>query len=126
MDIKLTPHGFKDNDSALRSLEMRPIMLFLLTDLINWADDRSLPVVLTSTVRGRLPESTSDTHGEGRAFDVSVRGWAEDQILECAKYFNDQYAKDYGTGPMGKPPLVVVYHKTETGAYHFHFQVRRA
>ncbi len=112
-----------DNISELQYIS--PWLLIILADVVLWAKQRSLPVVITSIVREEddgISEST--THQEGRAIDLSVRGWSQANIENLAKYLNDKYGKKIGTSPAGKPTIVCKYHNNGNG-WHFHLQVRR-
>jgi hypothetical protein len=93
--------------------------------VIVYASVRGLPVSITETVT--TPEEdqklkrVSKSHAEGRAFDLSTRGWDEQDIALFMKNFNQKYAAVAAIGGSGKPTLIV-RHDTGHGD-HFHFQI---
>lgn len=53
---------------------------------------RKLPLLFTSIIRDGIPGvSVSRTHIEGRAFDISVRGWTEKDILDLVLWVNETF-----------------------------------
>lgn len=53
---------------------------------------RGLPLLFTSIIREGIPGvSVSKTHIEGRAFDISVRGWKESDILDLVHWMNETF-----------------------------------
>jgi len=54
---------------------------------------RKLPLLFSSIIREGIPGvSTSRTHIEGRAFDISVNGWTEKDILDIVSWINESFA----------------------------------
>lgn len=103
---------------------IHPMLLFIFADLSLYCNELDIPVVITRVIGEKIPDiSTSDTHSEGRAIDISVRNWAEEDIKAVEKYINDKYAEDYGTSRTGKNPIVFLDHVGT--ARHIHLQVRR-
>lgn len=122
---QLTEHySFEDNkDTMLFSQLLLPLQA-ILGQMVLYATINGLPWKYTRIIDEKIPNvSVSDTHSEGRAADVSVKGWNIDDIDEFVDYFNKLYGEDYGTSADGKDPRVVVYHYG-TG-WHFHIQIRR-
>jgi hypothetical protein len=113
------------SDDLNEIMWLSPVLLLILADAITWAEQRHLFVRVTSLLREMNDGiSVSTTHQEGRALDISVKGWSQQNIEELSKYLNDKYAPKLGTSPVGKAPLVCVYHNNGNG-WHFHIQVRR-
>lgn len=57
--------------------------LKILADYVyDHCDAHQLPLVITSIIRPKIKGvSVSNTHAEGRAFDISVRGWSYEDIM---------------------------------------------
>lgn len=100
-----------------------PKLLLLFAELCVYAHNNNLPVVITS-MREDVPGREYKTHKEGRAFDVSTKGWDIKNIKEVEYNFNDQFCDIAAIGYESRKPKAVVYHKINDGAYHFHFQVK--
>ena len=119
--------AFKTELIKNRSLFLHPITLMILCDMVLWASSRGIPVSITETFTSKEEDQAlnrvSSSHAEGRAFDLSTRGWTEDQI----KVFINDFDKKYGTyGAIGQSglPALIVRHDTGRGD-HFHVQVSR-
>jgi hypothetical protein len=67
--------------------------LVLLALAVAWfASKRGLPLLFTSIIREGIPGvSISKTHIEGRAFDISVHGWTERDILDLVNWVNETF-----------------------------------
>lgn len=126
--LKLVKHkdGVSNHDWDLVNAKLIDMAIFVL----NWAEEHKLPVVFTSIIRPKLPVSKSNTHAEGRAFDISVRGWttdAIDDLLADARIFLKSIgAMAYRDGKLISVPAVY-HHEVKDGVdygAHFHFQVR--
>jgi len=101
--------------------------MMVLCDVILWARAKQIPVVIsdavTSLEEDQKLKRVSSTHREGRAFDLSTRGWSKDQIDECVRVFGFKYRPIAAVGEDGSPRLVY-FHNAGTGD-HLHFQVAR-
>lgn len=111
--------GNKAEDLTMLTGKMLTVWGFF----VMFAERNELPVVVTN-ISHKFPQSRSNTHPEGRAIDVSVMGWTEQQIQDCVKHMN-LVAGDYGaiSSATGEP-RVIYYHDVGLGS-HFHLQVRR-
>lgn len=109
---------------------MSPKLMLMWAFINNWCADRNLDFRVTSMIRS--PEydkqlgAASTTHQEGRAFDMSLRGFSyqdvQDLIDVVAKNFSNIGAISRSSGT--SRPIVV--HKNHDGAgTHAHLQVRR-
>ena len=90
-----------------------------------WAEKRKLPFVITRAIDERIPNvSVSDTHIEGRAVDISVKGWTTDLIDDFIADANKEFAEKIGAYSLtdGKPRFVIFH--VGVGP-HFHAQIRR-
>ncbi len=97
----------------------------VLCDVVLWERGKQLPCVISDAVSSRSEDEAlsrvSSTHREGRAFDISTRGWAKDAIDECVRVFGFKYRHLAAIGADGNPRLVY-FHNAGTGD-HLHFQV---
>lgn len=113
----------KPNVDVFDLLAMHSSLYAILSFVLGYCQTHSLPCVVTSIMdeaEGRI----SRTHQEGRAFDVSTRGWSEFHIHRFVKMTNERF-KDIGAiSNVDMVPRAVIYHKVEGSEYHFHFQVR--
>jgi hypothetical protein len=115
----------KDDKEMFDLLLIHPVLLFLFSDVNLYCYEERLPLVITRVVDERIPGvSVSDTHGEGRAIDISVNGWSDYDISKFVKKFNKKYSKKYGAFSYsdGKPRFAVYHDGT---AMHIHLQIRR-
>ena len=99
----------------------------VLCDVILWARSKQPPVVISDAVTTLEEDQklarVSSTHREGRAFDISTRGWSKDLIDECVRVFGFKYRNIAALGQDGSPRLVY-FHNAGTGD-HLHFQVAK-
>jgi hypothetical protein len=103
--------------------EMTPYAIIALGHYLDFCDKYRLPVMITN-IKEKFPQSTSDTHPEGRAFDVSVKNWSEDRIHLCVNRLNEKL-RDIGAVSARSGKIVAaLYHDIGLGA-HIHIQVRR-
>lgn len=115
---------FKDS-SRLHSLS--PVLLLIICDLIVWCEQKQLPCVLTDSLTTLQEDEAlsrqSSTHREGRAFDVSTRGWTKENIDEVIRVFGFKFRQIAAVRNDGSPNLIY-FHDAGTGP-HLHFQVHR-
>jgi hypothetical protein len=65
-------------------------LLALAEYTTTYCETYKLALVITSIIRPRIPGvSVSDTHAEGRAFDISVRGWSREAIRDFVDSINE-------------------------------------
>ena len=100
---------------------------FILCDVILWARAKQLPCVISDAVSSQSEDEklqrVSSTHREGRAFDISTRGWSKESIDECVRIFCFKYRHLAAIGQDGNPRMVY-FHNAGTGD-HLHFQVAK-
>jgi len=102
-------------------MEINPILGIIFFYFIGYARNHNLPVKVTSIIDNH-PRKTS-THIEGRAIDISARGWSDLHISRIVYKINSTY-RDYGTGPVNKIKQAIVFHDAGSGK-HFHLQVNK-
>jgi hypothetical protein len=106
--------------------KVNPKLLVVVDYLISLCDNLNLPLKITSIIRPKIPGvSKSNTHGEGRAFDVSVNGWTDADIRNVVFMVN----RNLNVGAISAKDGLereAVYEdgKTAGTAPHLHFQVR--
>lgn len=119
--------SFKTKTIRDRALFLHPLTLMILCDAVYWARVRGLPANIAETVttpsEDKALNRVSDSHAQGRAFDLSTRGWDEDSIAKFIEEFNRRYGSLAAIGGSGNPALIV-RHDTGHGD-HFHFQINR-
>lgn len=119
--------SFKTDIIRDRALFLHPLTLMILCDAVHWARVRDLPASISETVTSpeedKALNRVSDSHSEGRAFDLSTRGWDEESIAKFIEEFNRRYGSLAAIGGSGKPALIV-RHDTGRGD-HFHVQINK-
>jgi hypothetical protein len=85
----------------------------------------NLNCLITSLISDRKnTQSTSRTHEEGRAFDISTHGWSNVHIEKLCFLLNGEFLD---IGAIGKDSIVrvAVYHNFNGQGDHIHCQIRR-
>ena len=119
---------FKHEKDLNRVLFLHPVALIILFDMFVYCSKKNLPFVVTSTVSTIEEDQKigrrSATHREGRAFDLSVKGWSTDEIDDFMFYFQRKYREFAAKNKKGEQVLIPpINHGT---APHFHVQISRA
>jgi len=113
----------KEGNEAIDMQILTPKMFLVWSHFFMFAEAHNLPVNITN-IRHKFATSKSNTHPEGRAIDVSVKGWLDPDIYKCVDFLNEKVkhlgAISFATGK----PRVVYYHDGGMGK-HFHLQVSR-
>jgi len=115
--------GVKPSDWDL----VKPNLLLIADFVVDYATDHDLPILFTSIIRPRIKGvSKSVTHEEGRAFDLSVRGWNRVLIDKLVILTNDKFHIGAISITDGKEREAVYEDGITAGlGAHLHFQVRR-
>jgi hypothetical protein len=88
--LQALPHKAEVNKEDWHKVKNNLIILALAVAF--YCFKRNLPLLFTSIIRDGIPGvSTSRTHIEGRAFDISVIGWAEKDILDLELWINESF-----------------------------------
>lgn len=115
---------FKDDNDMVDLMSICPVLLIIFADFSYWCYQRGLPVVITRVVDEQIAGvSVSHTHEEGRAIDISVRGWGKKDIDEAVRYFNYKYYDQGAISYSDHRSRTIVYHDVSLG-FHFHVQTR--
>lgn len=101
-------------------LFLDPTILEMLSFIAAYAYEFQLPCLITS-LREDAPGRKTNTHRDGRAADLSVRGWSIYHIHTLLHKFKNHF-KNRGAFNKSGENRPIVYHKTEKGAYHLHIQ----
>ena len=102
---------------------MQPALIIVLGAVLQFCKDNSLPCKVTN-VRHKFAQSISNTHPEGRAFDMSVRGWTGTEIKRCIHYVEKEVGHLGAISKNSGVRVVAVYHDVGLGK-HIHFQTQR-
>jgi hypothetical protein len=58
---------------------------------VKYCVENRLPLLFTSIIRPKIKESLTDIHAKKRAFDISVKGWTENEINEFVGLINSTF-----------------------------------
>jgi len=116
--------SLKEGVSNEELFYMSPMLYSLFAYLLGYCETHELPCTVTS-ITGEAEGRVTATHKEGRAIDVSVRGWSEFHIHRFVKKANNKFANIGAISSSDYKPRAVVYHAVDGGAPHFHLQVKR-
>jgi len=124
--LKEAPYRFKQKSDIALFHQLRLELQIIFLDLCKYCEKRGMPApTITSTIRGRLARSVSDTHAEDRAIDIRSWVYNLDEIDDMVDYINGEWADKYGTAPAGQLPRCLVYEGNLGKNNHLHLQVRR-
>lgn len=117
---------FKHKKDHTRFLYLHPAILVILFDAQNWALENNLPFLVTETVTTKSEDDklsrVSSSHRQGRAFDLSTRGWSTEDINKFRTHFSRKYADYAALSRSSGQPNLVIYHDSGWGS-HFHLQI---
>lgn len=132
MDIKDRAQRLPHKDGVYNRdwLTVKSNLLLLLDWLVGYSTKRGVPILITSVIRPRIAGvSVSDTHEDGRAFDISVRGWMKKDIDACVEECNRLYSSIGATGKSNGVKMAAVFEDdkfNDAGKQikwkHIHFQ----
>lgn len=109
--------------TAAELQNMDPKLLIVLGHFVAFCEKHSLPCKLTN-ITHKFKQSKSSTHVDGRAVDVSVRGWTDTDIFNARKHM-ESIAGHYGAiSARDYKKRVFVYHNVGLGD-HIHLQVMK-
>lgn len=114
-------------DEIQELMVIHPYTLLVLAGLIAYCHDRGYPAPVI-TCLARTPDeddavhAESDSHSTLRAFDVSGKSYTQAQIDDICSYMNKEF-EQYAAVTKSGAKRLALYHKTDIGALHFHFQI---
>jgi len=110
-----------------RIIECHPIIVYIASGLAVWGNSNNVPILFTSSVTSIFEDGqlkrVSSTHRDGRAIDVSTKGWTPKYVEEALKFLNSGFSQFAALGPNGENRLVV-HHDSGTGM-HLHIQIHK-
>lgn len=108
-----------------RFSECHPILQNIALEMRNWCVSNNCPFLITASkstdAEDRALNRISKTHKEGRAIDLTSKGWSKEKIEEFIAYFSHKYADVAAIGING--PRLILYHNSGNGE-HFHVQIK--
>jgi hypothetical protein len=119
---------FKNETIRDRFFALHPVCGMILMDLLVWLWSRRVYGVCTETVSTMLEDEAlkrvSSSHREGRAFDISTRGWPDGLALEAIEYLVSKHGHLGAISRGSGKPTLVVHHDAGTGP-HLHVQINK-
>jgi len=116
-------------DVKLEDLLMIKSELMLAFSLFRiFADRNNLPVNVTSVISDREDVvAVSRTHEEGRAIDISTKGWPEHKIREAVEYmlYKDKEEMIGAVSLSDGQRRIIIHHEYMGQGDHFHLQVSK-
>jgi len=101
---------------------IHPNLMQLFSAFLLYCGEFKLPCVVTSVVE-HLDVRVSMTHDDGRAIDISVKGWDDFHIHRIQYHLNKKFADIAAISYSDGLPRAIVYHDVGLGK-HFHLQVK--
>lgn len=104
--------------------QVSPYLLIVIGWVVFYCAKHNLRCCITSIIRCIDSFSKSDTHQTGRAIDLSVKGWSNQDIEDFTLFMTqkcDEYAAVNGKGEK----RLIVHHDIGKGD-HLHIQVKRS
>lgn len=92
-----------------------------------WCDSRKVPFVITRCIDEMIPGvSKTNIHADGRAVDVSIKGFDTDALDDLVSDSNKKFSESIGAFSISDGiSRFCVLHDAGAGA-HLHFQVRKS
>lgn len=100
---------------------LSPATLQIFSELCMFAKKNLLPVKITSIISDVVQNRVSSSHKEGRAIDISSRGWTSFQALELQDHLNFKFQHLGATSFSDGKVRACVWHDAGFGS-HFHIQ----
>lgn len=111
-----------------RFFSINPILIYIIGDMALYCLNKKLPFKINSTVSTEEEDikygRVSMSHREGRAVDLALDGWSENQRKTFCKVFNDKYKKEAAVSSKTKRSLLCVYGDPQH-LQHIHIQVHK-
>lgn len=109
--------------------EMHPNLIMILGNICLWCQQKNLPLRITSIKTDSVAvRRSSHTHEDGRAFDMSLKGWEMDDIIKFESHFNLSFRHIAALSSSDLMPRLVVIHEVKQDGIsygeHAHIQVK--
>lgn len=113
------------SDCSMEDFKMlSPKLLVMFATVLEFADQRKLPVKITSIITDRVNvQAKSKTHETGRALDISIDGWRDDDIMDLGVLLVNKHKDIAAISSKDLKPRPLVWHDVGHGD-HMHLQVR--
>ena len=111
----------KDDVSINDLMFISPHVFAMLSTVALYCTEFNLPLTITSLkeeVKGRV----SNTHRDGRAMDISVKGWPDLHIYRLKRILNRDFKEVAAISASDNKPRAAIVHAIEGNALHFHLQ----
>ena len=90
--LSLRQCSHKPGVDAADWYKVKDSLIILAKFTMIFCKENNLPLLFTSIIRPKIPKvSKSRTHEQGRAFDISVRGWAKDDVIRFVTKINASF-----------------------------------
>lgn len=124
--MKRVINFFKQSKDSKGILQVHPMTALVLIDMLLFINTNGQKAEVTSFIRdphhNRLVGAKSETHVDGRAFDLHCKTWPAEFLKEFVTYFSHKY-KGHGaiSSSTGEEKLIVVHGEGEN--LHCHVQL---
>jgi hypothetical protein len=128
MSILIHPYcRFKTKEGEVRAQSLCQAAFNLLNDMAAYCSGEGWPFLITDSVstleEDQALKRMSDEHATGRAFDISTRGWRDQNIRTFIQAFEKTHGDLAPIGMRSGKPILIVRHIGT--ADHLHVQVAR-
>lgn len=108
--------------------QIQPRLQFILEDMARWVHANGFRFVVTDILSDAYDDirlgRVSTSHREGRAIDVSVKGWTPEFKKKFEQFFEAAYKDDGAWSKRTGKINLIELHDNGNGA-HAHIQIRR-
>lgn len=120
--------NFKHDIDKTRIFYTHPLVLIIAAQMNWYCAQKGIPFTVTSSMTTLEEDNKVNrkhaTHREGRAIDVSVKGWKRVHIKEFVKFFNEKYYNMAAFSASKQRPTLVIHHDVGHGE-HLHIQIHK-
>jgi len=102
---------------------IRPDLFIVLGYVSWWCFNNNLPCRVTSVIDD-VPQRVTKTHSQGRAIDVSTRGFGPKNISDLISFLEEKVGHFGAYSKSDGKQRVAIYHDVGMGP-HIHIQVKR-
>lgn len=115
--------ALKENVLVTDLQMIRPDLFIVLGYVSWWCFNNNLPCRVTSLIDD-VPQRVTATHAEGRAADVSTRGFGPKDITNLISFLEEKVGDMGAFSKSDGKQRIAVYHDAGLG-FHIHIQVKR-
>jgi hypothetical protein len=118
---------FKSSKEREEFSQISPRLQFILEDMARWVHANGFRFIITDLLSDAYDDirlgRVSTSHAQGRAADVSIKGWPKDFQKKFELFFESAYSNDGAYSKRTGQINLVEIHDNGNGA-HAHIQVR--